>query len=667
MKHPLLKKVILFLLMSIMIEIIVFNRDLFLSMGSGSEIRLSYEPERGWKYNDHGRLVLESGKTSYIELSGMEGALKYIDFHIKCINDAGKSEPLRVQIAVADEGNTEMYYLPAVTTYFLAESLRYVRAHSYGDVSAMRVYFSADESVELAINGIVYNARVPGMFSWGRVALIFVIGLLAWSIRPGSGLYEKKWTSYQKTALIALVLGINIILLHRFIALNPDFMNPGWTYHEQYHKLAVALTKGEVNIPVGIEEELAALDNPYDTALRSYSVWDAFKGWDTAFYEGKFYVYFGVVPVLLFYLPFYLITGQAFVTWHGLFMIASALLGGVFFLLRQIVKRYFPDTPFLLYVILSVIMGNCMSTVMFMMRPDFYSLPILCAMNFSVWGLGLWVSAARDWKRWKLFSGCLCMALVAGCRPQFLVGSFLIFFLLGPTAKEKWKESPRKLYIDVVIAALPYIVVAAGLMYYNYIRFDSPFDFGANYNLTTNDMRHRGFHLNRMEDGIFMYLFQLPNVGVEFPYVFPTHFISNYVGKTIRENMFGGAFFTNTLLLSVFAVRRVKKQLKQKQLFGLVITALASALTVVIADTQMAGILSRYYADFIWLLFIAANIVLLQLWEKSKSVAARKRIILFVVLSGFWGIFMQLGMGIQAGQIESMNEHAFYMIRGFFS
>ena len=26
--------------------------------------------------------------------------------------------------------------------------------------------------------------------------------------------------------------------------------------------------------------------------------------WDTAFYQGKYYCYFGIVPVLLFYLPF---------------------------------------------------------------------------------------------------------------------------------------------------------------------------------------------------------------------------------------------------------------------------------------------------------------------------------------------------------------------------
>ena len=31
--------------------------------------------------------------------------------------------------------------------------------------------------------------------------------------------------------------------------------------------------------------------------------------WDHAYYKGKYYVYFGVVPAILFYLPYYVITG----------------------------------------------------------------------------------------------------------------------------------------------------------------------------------------------------------------------------------------------------------------------------------------------------------------------------------------------------------------------
>ena len=32
--------------------------------------------------------------------------------------------------------------------------------------------------------------------------------------------------------------------------------------------------------------------------------------WDRAFYNGKYYCYFGIVPALVFYLPYYLVTGH---------------------------------------------------------------------------------------------------------------------------------------------------------------------------------------------------------------------------------------------------------------------------------------------------------------------------------------------------------------------
>ncbi len=41
---------------------------------------------------------------------------------------------------------------------------------------------------------------------------------------------------------------------------------------------------------------------------------------------------------------------------------------------------------------------------------------------------------------------------------------------------------------EAVAFVLPVVLVAIGLMWYNAARFGSPFDFGANYNLTSNDM-----------------------------------------------------------------------------------------------------------------------------------------------------------------------------------
>ena len=51
---------------------------------------------------------------------------------------------------------------------------------------------------------------------------------------------------------------------------------------------------------------------------------------------------------------------------------------------------------------------------------------------------------------------------------------------------------------EFICLLAPYFVVAAGLMWYNWARFGSPTDFGANYNLTVHDMPKRGLDAGRI-------------------------------------------------------------------------------------------------------------------------------------------------------------------------
>ncbi len=499
---------------------------------------------------------------------------------------------------------------------------------------------------------------------------------------PSSPLYEKKWGSRQKKFLIAVILLINISVFGIMARLNLPYINVTMDHHLQYHKLAVALTEGKASIELGIEKALSTLTNPYDAELR-FSSLNTDIGWDTAFYEGKFYVYFGIVPVLLFYLPYYLLFHSAFPTWLGIFFTGAVLLVGCFYLLHQLVRRHFPKTPFLLYLLLSILLGNGIGTIPIMLRPDFYSLPILCAMCFTLWGLALWVRALTLWEQLtesqkkhqviiSFFAGSVCMALTAGCRPQFLMGSFLLLPLIyGSVKKKVLNKNSLKLFCGeniscIISLVLPYVIVAAGLMYYNYIRFDSVFDFGASYNLTTNDMTRRGVNLERLPDGIYCYLFQFPNIGLRFPFVENASMNSDYLGIVIQELMFGGILFTHVILFVLFLLRTVKSGLRSKNLYGLSICCLVFGLIIVIADTEMAGILSRYYADFLWIFTLPALLIILQLWESATTAINRKRIVLFVLLSGFYGLLMDCFIGIRAGGLESNNIHWYYMIKSIF-
>ena len=192
------------------------------------------------------------------------------------------------------------------------------------------------------------------------------------------------------------------------------------------------------------------------------------------------------------------------------------------------------------------------------------------------------------------------MALVAACRPQMLVGSFLILPFFWQYVKESFSRSGERkaLFIRIFWTALPYVIVAGLLMYYNWARFGSPFDFGANYNLTTNDMTHRGFHLDRLPFGLFMYLIQPPEFTGTFPFMTPSHIDTNYQGTTIMETMYGGFFWFNLITGAVLFIRQAKNSLKEKGLWGITVLSLVMAVVVVCADIQMAGILQRYGCDF---------------------------------------------------------------------
>lgn len=190
---------------------------------------------------------------------------------------------------------------------------------------------------------------------------------------------------------------------------------------------------------------------------------------------------------------------------------------------------------------------------------------------------------------------------------------FTSYFIVRPIRK----EITGKYFINIACFAAPIILVAAGIMYYNYIRFGSIVDFGANYNLTTNDMTKRGFVFGRTGFGLFTYLLQPPNIVAQFPFITKSVLTTEYMGRTISEDMYGGLFANNVLLFSGPLFFIVNQELKSKKLYGITIISIISGLVISIADCQLAGILTRYYADFALFFFLAAVLVILTLLEKA--------------------------------------------------
>ena len=251
-----------------------------------------------------------------------------------------------------------------------------------------------------------------------------------------------------------------------------------------------------------------------------------------------------------------------------------------------------------------------------------YEYAILCGAAFVLLALWQWLCAANTPVQHHgkimlhMALGSLCMALVAGCRPQMELFAVLCLPIFWPQYIRQKRLRSKQGITEAIAFVLPVILVALGLMAYNAARFGSPLDFGANYNLTSNDMTHRGFRIGRLAPALFTYFLSLPVVQAVFPYLAGTKMQTNFMGMTITEVFYGGALVSLPLLWAFAALPLLRRRMaRQKDLCAMVLLPVLLAVILAALDCQMAGVLYRYLSDYLTPLLFAAALV--WLWAES--------------------------------------------------
>lgn len=524
---------------------------------------------------------------------------------------------LSCTVWLTDEGNHYSYELPALTLVEGIGSGFYTNLYPYGKVHSLALEFEAGAPIQFGLESIEVNVHRPFFLNGARMLILFAVGLLLMAFRSGSRLWklrfdEKSGVQNLVTAvcvLAFLVLGWN--LAHA----NQACVESRWEHHQQYKELAVALSEGHVWLDVQPAQELLDAPNPYDTIYLQANQIHYMA--DYVLFEGKYYVYFGIVPELLFYLPCYLLTGSSFPNHLAVFAFYAVFAVAVFGLYREAVKRWFPESAYGMYLLVSALTLTFGNYMFLIARPDLYNIPDMGANMFTAAGIWLWLWGLNRQKcRWPFFVlGSLCMALVAGCRPQMLLFSVLLIPLFAGELKKLWGR--KALLADAAAVCIPYLLVAAGIMYYNYLRFGSPFDFGATYSLTNNDMNKRGFNLSRVAYGLYCFFFQPARYEGVFPFLTSSSIRTDYMGRMVYEFIFGGILASHSITWCLLFLGSVKKELREKKLLPVVILSVLMALVIGGFDANGAGILQRYSADMVWGIAFAAGLVLLALFEKA--------------------------------------------------
>lgn len=500
--------------------------------------------------------------------------------------------------------------------------------------------------VAFTVTGITANTPRPLQLSLLRFAALWLLFGAVYLLRPRSGLWRRRWLAGNLCdRAAAAVLGL---ILAGFVVVVP-FWEPGnsglatasyntayWDgestvsfVYQQYGALAHSLLNGRLDLEEDPPEALIEMENPYDATAR-----DALNiqggRWDHAFYNGRYYVYFGIVPCLLFQLPFEAITGIQNLAYAPCMVILGLIfLLSCFGILGQVVRRWFPQTSTAAYLlsVAALALGSQFYTLL--IRPYIYEYAILCGAALLMLGLWLWLAAAATpvghggVLTLRLVLGSLCVALVAGCRPQMELFALLALPIFWNRYITHGRLRSRAGAKEALAFLLPVIIVAAGLMWYNYARFGSPFDFGANYNLTGNDMTKRGFNVVRIGPAVFTSLLDLPRLDCVFPYLRETDVATNAVTRTISEKFCGGMLaatpFTWALLLPAVPLAR-RALHRRRGAAAIVYGSVAAMLLITVVDCQMAGVLYRYVMDYSPVLLLGAALC----WLLAETTLARR-------------------------------------------
>lgn len=603
-------------------------------------------------------------ETGFVEINGV---VKNVDVVLK----TERFDRAQVIVSLTDAGDYYAYEMPPYTVVQDVEGCGYRNIYPFGEVGKIKVKVTVPEGTEASIERIVINAVRPFQFRMLRVLVLFgtlALGRVLFSDSKIAQISCKRGSRSQFFITVG-VIAVLVLLASQIVRSNPVCVDEPWLHHKQYQELARSLEQGTVVIDSHPDPGLIGHRNPYDTiALQVEGI--NYRA-DYAYYNGNYYSYFGIIPEVLLFLPYYLLMDKDMSNYMAVFVLYGGLLAGTFGTLWEVMHRYTKRVSYMMYLLLSVSVSLLSNYVFMLGRPDIYNIPVMAGNAFVWLGMFAWLRAMNlEKRRWLwCFLGALSMACIMGCRPQMIVYGMIFFALLMLPAIWKQKEEWKKYRKEIVAFVVPFVVIGVLVFWYNQARFGSGFDFGATYSLTTNDMNNRGFNFARIFRGLYNFLFQPPVINAAFPFLDSAELASDYMGKNIVEFTYGGIFTIYPIVLSllyiVFGGFKTLKAEEKKIVAGFSITS------VIIAafDINAAGILQRYMGDMVVGFVLAAVVIIFILLNRYADTEKYIWIVKGTYSCVVFGLVFSFLVWVCSGNsvcLEKYNPQLFYTIAEYF-
>lgn len=402
-------------------------------------------------------------------------------------------------------------------------------------------------------------------------------------------------------ALGGIALAAGIVWLQAFVAgvTAAGFIAPPDNSLTQAY--TTALAHGQAHLERTPDPRLLALSNPYDPLQNS-----GLGPLDASFYQGRFYLYFGIVPWALLLVPWFKLTGSYLSEGASIWLCCSFGFCCYALAVWEIWRRWFTRVSIIGIVAAWLILAVSSGTWVLLAQPQMTQIPSAAAYAFCAFAWLALVRAEthpahqRRWLALALFS----TALIMGCRPNYLPVVALMTCWVG---FKLWRDRAAQSWKSIFAVMLPLVIVGGLLAGWNYVRFGDPLEFGFKYQLIALNRaagegemswHHLPFNLHRYLIGGARWAEYFPFITGEAPGPWPLP-----PGHDATDQVYGMVWIAPVLLLAFVGAVRGSGKLR----FICVLLLLCSATNLLLLGAFGGGAY-RYPVDFMATLALASCI-----------------------------------------------------------
>ncbi|MGO9246339.1 MAG: tetratricopeptide repeat protein [Verrucomicrobiia bacterium] len=304
-----------------------------------------------------------------------------------------------------------------------------------------------------------------------------------------------------------------------------------------YNLLVQGFRAGQLSLKKDVPVGFAQLADPYDPVANEVYRFSPYKLQDLSYYKGRLYPYYGVTPALILFWPYNALTGaylsnrQAVTIFCAIGFLASVGL------LRTVWRRYFAGVNIGVVAACAVALGLATSVLEQLSQAGIYQVPHACGYMLTMLVLAaIWKALHDPGRRGRwLAAASVAYGLAVGSRPNLLFGAVI---LLAPVA-QAWRERKRVWHV-LAAATIPITLIGCGLMLYNELRFDTPWEFGERYILNAeHHMTIHIFSLRYLRLNFWLYFLEPGRWSARFPFLHAAPVPPSPAGNFLSKERFG--------------------------------------------------------------------------------------------------------------------------------